>query len=67
MPATIYLESSAVLHWLLGQAEAGDVLMAPAEIPHKFKNLGPGLLETTDIHVSDRWIQTNLDDPDPDD
>jgi hypothetical protein len=21
------------------------------------------MLETTDIHLSDRWIQTNLDDP----
>ena len=30
---------------------------------HKFRNLGPGRLDTTDIHVSDRWIQTNLDDP----
>ncbi|MEM7021607.1 MAG: cupin domain-containing protein [Pseudomonadota bacterium] len=45
------------------EAEAGDILLGPAEIPHKFTNLGPGLLETTDIHVSDRWIQTNLDDP----
>lgn len=45
------------------EAEAGDVLLGPAEIPHKFTNLGPGLLETTDIHLSDRWIQTDLDDP----
>jgi len=45
------------------EAEAGDVVMGPAEVPHKFHNLGPGLLETTDIHLSDRWIQTNLDDP----
>ena len=45
------------------EAEAGDILLGPAEIPHKYANLGPGLLETTDIHVSDRWIQTDLDDP----
>ncbi len=45
------------------QAEAGDILLGPAEIPHKYENLGPGLLETTDIHVSERWIQTDLDDP----
>lgn len=45
------------------EAEAGQVLMGPANIPHKYHNLGPGLLETTDIHVSDRWIQTDLDDP----
>jgi mannose-6-phosphate isomerase-like protein (cupin superfamily) len=44
-------------------AEAGDILMGPAEVPHKYENLGPGPLETTDIHLSDRWIQTDLDDP----
>lgn len=45
------------------EAGEGDILLGPAEIPHKYANLGPGLLETTDIHLSDRWIQTNLDDP----
>lgn len=45
------------------EAAAGDILLGPAEVPHKFENLGPGLLETTDIHLSDRWIQTDLDDP----
>lgn len=48
------------------EAQAGDILLGPAEIPHKYHNLGPGLLETTDIHVSDRWIQTDLDDPEVD-
>ncbi len=45
------------------EAEAGDILLGPANVPHKYHNLGPGLLETTDIHVSDTWIQTDLDDP----
>lgn len=45
------------------EATAGDILVGPANVPHKYKNLGPGLLETTDIHVSDRWIQTDLEDP----
>ncbi|MFG0287163.1 MAG: cupin domain-containing protein [Rhodopirellula sp. JB044] len=45
------------------EAQEGDVLMGPANIPHKYHNLGPGKLETTDIHLSDRWIQANLDDP----
>ena len=45
------------------EAVAGDILLGPAEIPHKYHNIGPGILETTDIHLSDRWIQTNLDDP----
>ena len=47
------------------EASVGDVVFGPAEVPHKFHNLGPGRLETTDIHASDRWIQTDLDDPDP--
>jgi mannose-6-phosphate isomerase-like protein (cupin superfamily) len=45
------------------EAKAGDILLGPANIPHKYHNIGPGVLETTDIHLSDRWIQTNLDDP----
>lgn len=42
-------------------AGPGDVLLGPAEVPHKFENLGPGRLETTDIHLSPRWIQTDLE------
>ena len=45
------------------EAEAGQILLGPANVPHKYTNLGPGLLETTDIHVSDRWIQIDLEDP----
>ncbi|MEQ8825408.1 MAG: cupin domain-containing protein [Filomicrobium sp.] len=45
------------------EAEAGDVLFGPANIPHKYHNLGPGRLETIDIHLSDHFEQTNLDDP----
>ena len=45
------------------EAEAGDVVFGPAHVPHKFRNLGPGRLETTDIHLSDRFVQTLLDDP----
>ncbi|MGL4237106.1 cupin domain-containing protein [Tabrizicola sp.] len=45
------------------EAEAGQILLGPAGLPHKFVNLGPGLLDTTDIHLNDTWIQTNLDEP----
>lgn len=45
------------------EASAGDILLGPANVPHKYHNLGPGTLETTDIHLSDRWIQTDLEDP----
>lgn len=48
------------------EASAGDVVLGPAEVPHKYHNLGPGPLETIDIHLSDEWIQTDLDDPDAD-
>ena len=45
------------------EAEAGQIVFGPANIPHKFHNLGPVRLDTTDIHVSDRWIQADLHDP----
>ena len=45
------------------EAQAGDILLGPANIPHKYRNLGPDRLETTDIHVSDHWEQTDLEDP----
>lgn len=43
------------------EAKAGEIVLGPANIPHKFENLGPGRLETTDIHLSDRRIQTDLE------
>lgn len=45
------------------EAKAGDILLGPANVPHKYHNLGPDSLETTDIHVSESWTQTDLDDP----
>ncbi|NJM81264.1 MAG: cupin domain-containing protein [Tabrizicola sp.] len=45
------------------EAEAGQILVGPAGLPHKFANLGPGILETIDIHLNPAWVQTNLDDP----
>ena len=48
------------------EAATGDILLGPANIPLKYRPLGPGLLKTTDIHVSDQWIQTHLDDPEHD-
>ncbi len=34
------------------EAEAGQIVVAPANVVHKFENLGPGRLETTDLHVA---------------
>ena len=42
-------------------AHAGEVVLGPAGVPHTFKNLGPGRLQTIDIHHSPRWIQTDLE------
>lgn len=48
------------------EAHTGDVLYGPANVPHKFKNTGSVPLETLDIHLSNKWIQEDLPDNDPD-
>jgi mannose-6-phosphate isomerase-like protein (cupin superfamily) len=42
-------------------AEAGETVLGPAGIPHRFVNLGPGRLQTIDIHHSPKWVQTDLE------
>ena len=42
-------------------AEAGETVLGPAGLPHRFVNLGPGRLQTLDIHMSPRWIQADLE------
>ena len=41
-------------------AEAGDVVFGPANVPHGYQNLGPGRLDSLDIHLSAEWIQFDL-------
>lgn len=36
-------------------AAAGQIVVAPANLPHKFINLGPGVLESIDIHEAGRF------------
>lgn len=43
------------------EASAGEVVLGPAGVPHRFENLGPGRLQTIDIHHSPEWIQTDLE------
>lgn len=43
------------------EASAGEIVFGPAGVPHRFENLGPGRLQTIDIHHSPEWIQTDLD------
>jgi mannose-6-phosphate isomerase-like protein (cupin superfamily) len=41
---------------------AGEVVVAPANTPHRFVNTGPGVLRQIDIHVSPRFVTEWLDD-----
>jgi mannose-6-phosphate isomerase-like protein (cupin superfamily) len=41
-------------------AEAGDVVLGPKAVPHRFINLGPGRLQTVDIHHSPVWLQVDI-------
>jgi len=41
-------------------AEVGDVVLGPANIPHGYQNLGLGRLDSLDIHLSPEWIQFDL-------
>lgn len=44
------------------EASAGQIVFGPANVPHKYHSLGPDRLETIDIHVSDQFIQENLEE-----
>ncbi|SCX32333.1 Thermophilic glucose-6-phosphate isomerase [Agrobacterium sp. DSM 25558] len=41
-------------------AEAGDVVLGPKGVPHRFENLGPGRLQTIDVHLAPRWVQADV-------
>ncbi len=38
------------------EASGGQILVAPPNTPHKFANLGPGPLETVDIHENGEFV-----------
>ena len=40
---------------------AGYIVVAPADVPHKFVNIGEGVLEMVCIHPSPRVIQEDLE------
>jgi quercetin dioxygenase-like cupin family protein len=42
------------------EAKAGQIVVAPANVPHKFTNSGTGLLRQVDIHPSSSIQQTNI-------
>ena len=43
------------------EVRAGQVVLAPAGMPHKFINSGEGLLRQTSFHPSPRWIEEVLE------
>lgn len=43
------------------EVKQDQVVVVPANVPHKFVNTGSGPLRQIDIHVSGRIIQTNLE------
>ena len=42
------------------EATAGSLVIGPANVPHAYKNLGPGRLDSVDFHLSPEWIQYDL-------
>jgi mannose-6-phosphate isomerase-like protein (cupin superfamily) len=44
------------------EARAGQVILVPADVPHKFMNLSDSQLKQIDIHVSKQFVTTWLED-----
>ncbi len=44
------------------EAHADQIVIGPAQVPHKFTNTGTEPLRIVSIHVSDHLIQENLED-----
>jgi mannose-6-phosphate isomerase-like protein (cupin superfamily) len=44
------------------EAQAGQIIIAPANVPHKFVNSGSGRLKQIDIHVSKKIVTEWLED-----
>jgi quercetin dioxygenase-like cupin family protein len=42
------------------EVKAGDIVIIPANTPHRFVNSGDTMLRQIDIHASPKFIQTNL-------
>ena len=41
-------------------AEEGAVVIGPANVPHAYKNIGPGRLDSVDVHLNSEWIQYDM-------
>ena len=47
------------------EVDAGKIVVAPADVPHKFVNSGTGPLRQVDIHPSGRIQQVNIPEDAP--
>jgi mannose-6-phosphate isomerase-like protein (cupin superfamily) len=47
------------------EARAGQIIIVPAQVPHKFANTGNEPLRQVDIHVSSQFITHWLEDGEP--
>jgi mannose-6-phosphate isomerase-like protein (cupin superfamily) len=44
------------------EASTGQIIVVPANTPHKFKNLGPGPFSSIDIHENGEFVTEWLED-----
>ena len=56
----IFIVQEGVSTFIVGtatiEAQAGQVILVPANVPHKFSNTGDTQLKQVDIHVSKKFI-----------
>lgn len=45
------------------EAVAGQIVVAPANVPHKFENIGPGRLESIDLHMAGAFKTIWVEEP----
>jgi mannose-6-phosphate isomerase-like protein (cupin superfamily) len=62
----IFIIQAGVSTFIVGsetlEAHAGQVIIVPAEVPHKFVNKSDGQLKQIDIHVSKEFITDWLEE-----
>lgn len=55
-PAHVQVPISTPIDGKVIIATEGDILVAPANAPHRFENMGPGRLEMIDIHANPTFV-----------
>jgi mannose-6-phosphate isomerase-like protein (cupin superfamily) len=62
----IFIIQEGVATFIVGpdtlEAHAGQIIIVPADMPHKFSNLSDKQLKQVDIHVSKQFITEWLED-----